>query len=446
MKHSAQSRDREGADPSLNSGGRFPSLPVAALCCATLLSAQSPAPLTVEEAVALALRQNPAVAAARKSVDEAEARLKQTKADYYPQLGFNGIAKAGLSGATNALGLIGLPNSPFYRNFADSLNAYQRVCDFGRTSSAVSQQQRRKGILEADLDATEADVILQVRRAFYGLLRARRLRQAADEIVRSRELIVRQAQAFYEGQIRSKVDLDLARVSLSQAQLAALEAENAIRIATAEFGRALGGSQEAEYVLQQSTLPLPQPEPLSRLIEEALQNRPELRALQAERDAAAEAVRLARSQRRPFLGLAFSGGYARFTNVLARQLLAAGAGLTLPLFTGGRLEGQIEEAEAHQGAVESRLEIERQQVALQTRVAYLRLKNALDLIPALKAQSEYAREAARLAGARYRERLGSLVELNQSQAALAEAEAREITQAYAVKTADAELQFAVGHR
>ena len=420
--------------------------PVLLFSLAAALSAESPAPLTLEEAVATALRQNPAVAAARKAVEEADARVKQARADYYPQFGFGGIAKAGLSGATNGLGLIGLPNSPFYRNFADSLNVYQRVYDFGRTRSGVRQQQHRKEIFEADLHAVEAAVILDTKRAFYNLLRARRLREVADRILQSREFTARQAQAFYEGQIRSRVDLELARVSLSQAQVAAIEAENDIRAALAQLGKALGASQETDYALQQPDMALPKLPVLAGLIEEAYQDRPEILALEAERNAAAEAVRLARSQRRPLLGMVFTGGYARFTNVLARQLLATGAGLAFPLFTGGRLEGQIEEAEAHEAALDSRLESQRQQVALEARTAYLRLQKALALIRAVQAQAEYARQAVRLAQARYGERLGTLVELNQAGAGLAEAETREVTQIYDIKIAEAELQFAVGRQ
>src|SRR5260370_39681270 len=66
------------------------------------------------------------------------------------------------------------------------------------------------------------------------------------------------------------------------------------------------------------------------------------------------------------LNLAFTGGYARFTNVLARQLLAGGAGLALPLFTWGRIEGQEDEAEAQLRALECREESLRQQVALRS--------------------------------------------------------------------------------
>ncbi|MBI1786543.1 MAG: TolC family protein [Acidobacteria bacterium] len=408
------------------------------------LWAQDTLHLTLQEAVAMALRQNPSLAAVRQAVEEADARIKQARSNFFPQLGFNGIGKAGLSGATNGLGLIGLPNSPFYRNFADSLNASYRASDFGRTRHSVRLERRRREVAEADVRAAEASVSLSVERAFYGLLRARRLREVAAEIVRSREQTVRQAQAFYEGQIRSRVDLDLARAHLAKAQLGALEAANAVREAVAELGRALGASQEANYELQTPDLSLQQPDPLPKLIEDTNKMRPALQSLRAEHEAALEAVALARSQRKPFLSFVFSSGYARFTNVLARQLLAGGAGLILPLFTGGNLEGQLEEAEARLRRLESRLDDLSQQVALETRTAYFRLQNAQASIPTRQQQADYARSAARLARARYRERLGSMVELSQAEAALAEAEATQAAAVFQAKTAEAELRFAAG--
>jgi len=403
--------------------------------------------LTVDEAVALALRQHPAVATARQAVEEAEARVKQARANYFPHLGFNGIAKVGLSGATNALGLVGLPNSPFYRNLADSLNASYRAYDFGRTRHGMQSQRFLRDAAEADLNVTEASVIFGAERAFYGLLQARRLRDVAAETQRSRELTVRQAQAFYEGKIRSRLDLDLARIGLSRAQLALVEAENGVRVAAAELGRALSASQDADYDLEPPELAaVVRPDPLPKLIQEAFERRPELRALRAERESAAEEVALARSQRKPSLSLAFSGGYARFTNVLARQLLAGGAGLVLPLYTGGSIEGRIEESEARLRRLDARLEDLLQQVGFETRSAWFRLQNALQTIPVEKLQTEHARQATRLARARYRERLGAIVELTEAQAGLAEAELAEASGAYRVKIAEAELRRAVGRR
>ena len=307
-------------------------------------------------------------------------------------------------------------------------------------------ERRRREAAEAELHQTEAFVIRNTERAYYDLLRAQRLQEVAENVVHSRESVVRQAEAFYEGQIRSRVDVELARAGFARARLELLKAESSVRNSVAELGRAMGGSQDARYELEIPDQALPHPDPLASLIEEAYRTRPDLLAAQAELGAAEEAVEFVRSQKRPLLALAFSGGYARFSNLLARQLLSGGAGLILPLFTGGRIEGQIDEAQAQLQIAESRVEDSRQQVALEVRTAYARLQNALESIPALRQQAEASQQALRLASERYRERLGTLVELNEAQASLTEAAASEATGLYDAKVVESELRFAVGRR
>jgi outer membrane protein len=420
------------------------------ICCLLLAAAaafaQAPVHLSLQQAIETALRRNPSVTAARHTVDEAEARVRQARAGYYPQFGFNGIAKMGLSGATNGLGMIGLPASPFFRNFADSLNVSQTLFDSGRTKHRLAYERKLRDAAEASVSIVESQVVVKVGQAYYRLLRARRLREVAAEVVHGRQATVRQTQAFYEGQLRSRVDLDLARVSLSRAQLQVNEAENRIGVAVAALGEALGEAQDAEYVLEPPDLSLPALEPVASLVEEALQARPEIRTLRLQREAAAEQLEFARSQKKPLLSLAFTGGYARFTNVLARQLLAGGAGLVMPLFTGGRIEGQEDEAAAQVRVLEDREESLKQVVALEIRTAWFRLKNAVDSLPVLHLQTEYARNAERLAAERYKESLGSFVELGAAQAGLAEAVAGEPAGLYDAKIAEVELRRAVGRR
>jgi outer membrane protein TolC len=413
-------------------------------CMSPLVRAQTQVRLGLDKAVETALQQNPTVREAEQELREAEARLKQSRADYFPQLTTSGLAKIGLSGALNGLHPVGLANSPLYRNVAEGVNVHHPGFDFGRTKYAVNEQQRRRDVFAANLAVAKAVVTLETTRAFYGLLQAQRLTEVARQVLRSRETNVRQAQAFYEGRLRSRVDLELARFSLSEAQLRLLEADNNVRIRLAELGRAMGSSQEVDYTLEETEQPLPQVEPLTGLIKEAHQKRPELLALRAEQEAASEAIRLARSQRKPMLSFFFSGGYARFTNVLARQLLAVGTGLYLPIFTWGKLEGQLEEAEAHRRVLDSQYDALKFRIELETRTASLRLQNALQSLETLKSQVVFAREAGRLARGRYRERLGSIVELTQAEANLAQAEAGEVIGVYTARTAEAELRFTVG--
>jgi outer membrane protein TolC len=57
-----------------------------------------------------------------------------------------------------------------------------------------------------------------------------------------------------------------------------------------------------------------------------------------------------------------------------------------------------------------------------------------------------ARNAVRLADERYRERLGSFVDLTAAQSAQAQASAAEAAGLFDVKTAESELRWAVGRR
>ena len=406
------------------------------------IHAETASPLTLEAAINIALEQNPAVAVAREAIAESEARVRQEKANYYPQIGFSGIAKAGLSGALNGLQPQGLPNSPFYRNFADALNIYHPGLDFGRTKHAVRFQRQQTEALRSDLESVEASLILETSRAYYRVLEAQRLEQAALKSVISRETTLRQARAFYEGEIRSKVDFDLARVGHAEAQFRALQARNALRVTMAELASALGDSQALGFELTEPELTIAQLDPLASLIEQAYENRPELIALDTRRRAASEAIALAHSQRKPKMSFFFSGGWARIAPLTASKLLAIGTGLQLPVFTFGRLEGNIEAAKARLRVLDERYEGLRQQIALQTRTSYYRLENAIESIPVRQVQTEASGEAVRLARARYREQLGSIVELNEAEALLAEAEAHKASAVYAAKIAEAQLEFA----
>lgn len=411
---------------------------------ASLAGAQPPAPMSLEQVVARALDLSPHVKSVQAAIEESAARLRQARSDYYPQIGNSGIAKAGLSGALNGLQTVGLPSSPFHRNFANSLNFYHPGLDFGRTKHNVGAARKRMEALEADLEATRASVALDAVVLFYEVLRAGRTLDAAETSVASRRLTVRQARAYYEAQIRSKVDLSLARADLSEARLAELAAQTALQGANARLASVLGDFDTRDYALAEPDLELPEIEPLDSLVEEALANRPELRALEARREAALETLRLARSRRKPMLSLFLSGGWARFSPLTISKLLAVGTGLSFPVFTFGRTAGAIEEAEARVSLMDHEMENLRRQVRLEPRLAHQELERAVRAIPLTSQRRDASREAVRLARARYREQLGSLVELSQAESLLADSEAASLRAVLDAKTAEARLAYAAG--
>ena len=416
------------------------------LLSTSVLGAEATVPLTLDQAISLALAQNPAVAEAEAAVEGADARVRQARADYYPQFSSSGLAKAGLSGALNGVQPVGLPNSPFYRNFANGLNIYHPGLDFGRTKHTVGAVESARRAAATDLEAVQATIVLDVTRAFYTIIQSEKLGAAADEAVAGQQLTVRQAQAFVDAEMRSKVDLSLARASLAETQLRALRAATTLRVARAGLAHVLGDSG-ARYALAAAPAPeLPRLEPLDVLLDEAQVNRPDIRALMARQDAALETLRLARSQRKPQLSMFFSGGWARFSSFALRNLTAVGAGLAFPLLSFGKYEGIIEEADARLHLLDYRLEDLRHQVTLDTRSAYYRLEGLLRAVPLREVQTQASREAVRLARARYREQLGTMVDLNQAESRLAQVEADELAGLYATRVAEADLHFAVGRK
>ena len=72
------------------------------------------------------------------------------------------------------------------------------------------------------------------------------------------------------------------------------------------------------------------------------------------------------------------------------------------------------------------------------------MEGSLQAVPLREIRAQASHEAVRLARARYREQLGTMVDLNQAESRLAQAEADEWVGLYATKIAEADLDFAVG--
>src|SRR5713226_1967804 len=96
---------------------------------ASRAAAAGPEKLTITQAVQLALANSPDLRGAQQQLKAAQARVGIARSRYFPQISFNGIGKLGLSGATNGLGLLGLPASPFYQNLSGAANVNQDIFD-----------------------------------------------------------------------------------------------------------------------------------------------------------------------------------------------------------------------------------------------------------------------------------------------------------------------------
>jgi len=402
-----------------------------------------PPRLTLDEAIRKALTEHPVLRQAREAIRGAEARTKQARSGYYPQLSFSGIAKQGLSGASGALGLRGLVTSPLFRDIGASAAAFENLYDFGRTAHQVKASQWASVSLSHALEAQQALVKLDVEQAYYTALQQQRLVKVDEQILADRQLIARQAKAFYDAQIKSKVDLSLAEVGVSNANLELVQARDRLRTAFAELNRAMGIDGEPAYTLEEPKIDVESPPTLASLLADS-HRRPELLAFDAEIKADEEIVARSRANKWPKLMALFSSGWVRFSDYSPAKLLLGAFGIDFPIFTGGRIEAEIDEAKANLARTRAARDNQAQDVRVQVQRAHNELLSAIESIRANEQLITQAREALRLARARYRVQIGSFVELTSAEAAASSAEAQYAQALYRYKIAQLTLNYVSG--
>jgi outer membrane protein len=406
----------------------------------------APPKLTLDGAIRTALAQNPILRQARQAIVAAEARTKQAKSAYFPQITASGIAKQGLSGASGALGLRGLVTSPLFRDIGASSAAFQNLYDFGRTAHQVKASKWAALSLNHALEAEQAFVVLDVQQTYYTTLQQQRLVAVDEKILADRQLIARQAAAFYNAQIRSKVDVSLAEVGVSNTNLELVQARDHLRTAFAELNRAMGADGAPIYALEEPKITIESPPALEPLIDEGQQKRPDLLAIDTQIKSNEEIVARAKSNRWPKLALLFSSGWVRFSDYSPGKLLLGAFGIDLPIFTGGRLEAEIEEAKANVAQSRAVRDTLAQDIRFQVQRAHNELISAIEAIRANEQLIAQAREALRLAQVRYRVNIGSFVELSAAEAAASSAEAQYAQAQYRYRIAQALLDYAAGRR
>ena len=406
--------------------------------------------LALRQAIEIALEKHPVLQVASANLRAADARTEQTRALYYPQIYANFDTAAGVAGINpRFVAPAGAMLRQNLSQYAGGVIANQRLFDFGLTSNLIESSELAARAQEQGVGAQRALVILTVQRAYLNSLRRARLVQIAEETVRERGIIRSQVEILYRQQLKSKLDLNLVQVELTNAESALVKARNDLKASFADLNRAMGIPGSEDYILEQLPIEVRSQRSLGDLIAES-QAHPELqRAKELARSAEAR-VRATKKQYLPtFSAIASAGSYDVFDSDRERTNRTGGwwaaAGLvSVPLFTGFLIENQVREASAQQVAAESgSLNIE-QALTQQVTTAYLDTVTFSQQIKLAEEQVKTAQEALQLARQRYKLGLGSIVEVTQSEVAVAAAQTRLAEAQYDYKIAEVTLAYAAG--
>ncbi|WP_298270402.1 TolC family protein [Geobacter sp.] len=405
------------------------------LLCGRLYAAET---LTPDEALATALKNHPQTIEARANVSVAEARTGMALANYYPQVT---IAADWSKGRSFLTPLESIRETEVH---TEALYLRQTIYDFGRTAGAVAAARGNRIAATEALAVTRQDVAFRVRGAYYLVLAAEKQVAATRETVAAREAVFRQAEEFFRQGIRAKVDVARAEANLYGARTALIRAENNRELARVELANAMGlPSLEGRPLVEPAVPPAPLPE-LDKSRREAFTARAELKRIAALESAATATLKSARSGYLPILSGTASVGYADRNFPPGGNVWGVGLNLTVPLFSGFSTVEQEREAAASLRGVEARKDNLKLQVVKEVESAWLGVKEAAARIESTTKEEEAAREHQALAMGRYKEGVGSIIEVTDAQSQALDAETAHIQAVYDYHTALARLDRAVG--
>jgi outer membrane protein len=401
-------------------------------------------PLTLASAEATALVNQPQMLAAQLRARAFEQRTREARSGYFPTIGFNATGvRVADTGTSTAAG--NLTTSSVSDRFAYGGNLVQLVTDFGRTSALVGSA-RSSAQAQNDLATlTRAQVRLNVREAYFEILGAEAVLQAARAAKDNRHLIARQLTALAQGQLRSTVDVGFAEVLASEADLAVVQAESVVAQQRARLATAMGATGPIAVPLVSVAAPQVLPPDPEFLLPGAQTLRADLSAAEAQQQAAKQFAISEKRLSYPTLNVIGAAGQLPYHDrTMQGDYAAAGFNLSIPVFNGGLFAARRSEAELEANARTEDVQQLHLEVSEQVRNGWYRANEAyksLDVTARLVAQS---REALRLAQARYDAGLGSIVELNEAQLNETSAEITAADANYTYLFRRAELDFAAG--
>jgi outer membrane protein TolC len=324
----------------------------------------SSAPLTLPDAVRIALEKNPLHKAALADTRAASADIKTARSFLLPHLAFSETAMRGddpvyVFGSrlrqqrfTQADFALHRLNNPLpFGNFSTRFGGTWNLFDSFASWHGLTRAQLMDEVAKQELGRTEQEVVFRVVRSYYEALLAARQLEVAEHAAKTAQAIVERSQGRFESGLVVESDLLTSKVRLASRQQELIRARNKQALALAQLNVAMGLPIESLFDLTQ---PLSEPNlpplVLHDLESLALTSRPDLKRITAERGAQRETVSMAKSAFGPQLN-----AFASWE--MDNPTLSAGGGgnnwvggmeLKIDLFQGGAKRAELSRQRALQ--------------------------------------------------------------------------------------------------
>jgi len=411
---------------------QMPTTPASASSSTTTIPATRQ--ITLQEAEATAIKNNPQISVGKLQALQAREFTRETRAALYPQVGLSVTAVGSDPGSRISAGFL---NNPIvYPRVAAGAAVSQLITDFGRTQNLVANSVFQAKAQDQNAVATQQQIVLAVDEAFYNTLETKALLHVAEETVKARQDLVDQVQALTNAKLKSDVDLSFSKVDFARAKLLLLESQNSYEASLSTLSAILGYPDRQDFApLEPAPQNMPPAVDPAPLIQQALNQRPEVRSLQDELTAATKFSKAEHDLWWPTVSANGVVGAAPIRNDnITNWYGAAGVNINIPVFNGFLFNARAKSADLDTEVKRKRLQDLQNNVARDVRNTWLDTEKAYERLSVTQQLREQAELALELSQARYKLGLATIVELSQAELQKTEAD---------IDDTDARYQYAV---
>jgi outer membrane protein TolC len=401
--------------------------------------------LTLDEALALAARQNLDLKAAQARLRQADELRWKAWSSYLPQVTASGVYTHNQYEAVLPAGTFGAGSPEITVQAQDQLAGQVEATQAllaPQLFFAIPNARRGREIARLDVETARREVLFGVAQAYYGMASLQRGREVSERLLEIAARQEKDARVRYQAGAIAKVGLLRAEIDRARAEQDLKRAQNAVT--SARIGLATLLDRPADFEVEDPPEPA-LPGDVAALEEASVRDRSDVRSARLAVDLQQGTRQQAMARYLPDLG-AF-GRYqianeAGFTG--QKDSWAVGLQLQWRLLDGGLRESNVREAGARvdeAAANRDRAELTARQ---EVRQAWLDLDSARANAAKAKEQRDLAAENQRLVEVAYRAGTATAVEQADATAQLRTAEIGEVTETLAARLAALRVLRAAG--
>ncbi|MBI4706940.1 MAG: TolC family protein [Candidatus Omnitrophica bacterium] len=373
--------------------------------------------LTLDEAVAIALRDNRDIRLRTEEVKKAKAKISEARGALWPSLNFTG-------GYTYTTGLsekrIGLTTTQTTFKYP--------LFESGKIVNTIKYNRFNMEATQAVLDKTKLEIILNLKKAFFTLLLASDYAQLNKKIVENTQAHLDYLQARYrEGEVSESEILNI-KDSLASVQQAYETSLNQVEASVAllrnilYLDNAVMVKPEADFSYDQKDIIY------DEAFLTALKKRPEIQQYEAQRKAAQKGIEITKAGTRPSIYASWSYYSRSASGLFAGDGAITGASSTAtrawndyqtlgftfswPVFDGWATRAKVEQAIVELKETQLLKEKTIKDIALELKNAYLDLKNAIVSIRAVETDAVFYKNNLDVAGKQKDAGIASLLDFD----------------------------------